>query len=120
FRSCWSGSRLSALDPSIPAAAAVRTEISIPESGFHSPGERQAALDNSLSSTATAGSPETVRSLGPVTAAAGDSQDGSLLEQYLSSVQRQDEEEEQDKGAGDGTGTPQDPSDLSLHGKEER
>ncbi|KAI2668860.1 Centrosomal protein of 97 kDa [Labeo rohita] len=110
----------SALDPSIPAATPVRTEISIPESGFHSPRERRAALDNSLSSTATAGSPETVRSLGPVTPAAGDSQDGSLLEQYLSSVQRQDEEEEQDKGAGDGTGTPQDPSDLSLHGKEER
>ncbi|XP_073698494.1 centrosomal protein of 97 kDa [Garra rufa] len=109
----------SALDPSVPSATAVRTEISIPESGFHSPGERQAALDSSLSSTATAGSPETVRSLGPLTAAAGDSQDGSLLEQYLSSVQRQDEEEE-DKGAGDRTGTPQDPSVLSPHGNEGR
>ncbi|KAL1282952.1 hypothetical protein QQF64_001755 [Cirrhinus molitorella] len=108
----------SALDPSIPAATPVRTEMSIPESGFHSPGERPAALDHSLSGTATAGSPETVRSLGPLTAAAGDSQDGSLLEQYLSSVQRQDEEEE-DKGAGDRTGTPQDPSDLSPHGNEE-
>uniref|UniRef100_A0A673LGR6 Centrosomal protein of 97 kDa n=1 Tax=Sinocyclocheilus rhinocerous TaxID=307959 RepID=A0A673LGR6_9TELE len=75
-----------ALDPSIPAATPIHTEISIPESGFHSPGERQAALDNSLSSTATTGSPETVRSLGPLTAATGDSQDGSLLEQYLSSV----------------------------------
>ncbi|XP_016422881.1 centrosomal protein of 97 kDa-like [Sinocyclocheilus rhinocerous] len=107
-----------ALDPSIPAATPIHTEISIPESGFHSPGERQAALDNSLSSTATTGSPETVRSLGPLTAATGDSQDGSLLEQYLSSVQRQDEEEEEDKGTGDRTGTPQDPSDLSPHGKD--
>lgn len=72
----------SASDPSIPAAAPVRTEISIPESGFHSPGER----------------------------AAGD----SLLEQYLSSVQQQDEDED------DRMGTPQDPSDLSPHGKKER
>lgn len=108
-----------ALDPSIPAATPIHTEISIPESGFHS-GERQAALDNSLSSTATTGSPETVRSLRPLTAATGDSQDGSLLEQYLSSVQRQDEEEEEDKGMGDRTGTPQDPSDLSPLGKDKR
>uniref|UniRef100_A0A8C1Y4X9 Centrosomal protein of 97 kDa n=1 Tax=Cyprinus carpio TaxID=7962 RepID=A0A8C1Y4X9_CYPCA len=69
-------------DPSIPTAAPVHTEISIPESGFHSRGER---------------------------ASGG----GSLLEQYLSSVQRQDEDE------GDRTGTPRDPSDLSPHGKEE-
>uniref|UniRef100_A0A8C1HMH0 Centrosomal protein of 97 kDa n=1 Tax=Cyprinus carpio carpio TaxID=630221 RepID=A0A8C1HMH0_CYPCA len=53
----------SASDPSIPTAAPVHTEISIPESGFHSRGER---------------------------ASGG----GSLLEQYLSSVQRQDEDEE--------------------------
>ncbi|KAF4119208.1 centrosomal protein of 97 kDa [Onychostoma macrolepis] len=90
----------SASDPSVPSATPVRTEISIPESGFHSPGERPAALDNSLSSTA--GSPETVRSLGPLRAGAGD----SLLEQYLSSVQRRDEDEAT-------------PSDLSPHGKQE-
>lgn len=74
----------SASDPSIPSETPVHTEI--PESGFHSPGERPAALDNSLSSTA--GSPETVRSLGPLRAGAGD----SLIEQYLCSVQRRDEE----------------------------
>ncbi|XP_043091072.1 centrosomal protein of 97 kDa [Puntigrus tetrazona] len=74
-------------DPSIPSVTPVRTEISIPESGFHSPGER----------------------------AAGD----SLLEQYLCSVQRQDEEDE-DKGAGDRSGTPADPSNLSPLRKEER
>lgn len=84
----------SASDPSIPSETPVQTEISILESGFHSPGERPAALDNSLSSTA--GSPETVRSLGPLRAGAGD----SLLEQYLCSVQRQDEEEDEDKAAG--------------------
>ncbi|XP_048054233.1 centrosomal protein of 97 kDa isoform X1 [Megalobrama amblycephala] len=99
----------SALNPSIPAAAPLRTEISIPESGFHSPGERQAALDTSRSSSVTAGSPDTVT-------AAGDSQDGSLLEQYLSSVQRLEEEEER---AGDQTGMPQDPSDLPPQGKQE-
>lgn len=104
-----SAAQSSALNPSIPAAAPLRTEISIPESGFHSPGERQAALDTSRSSSVTAGSPETVT-------VAGDSQDGSLLEQYLSSVQRLEEGEE---GAGDQTGTPQDPSDLPPQGKQE-
>lgn len=92
-----------ALDPSIPAATPIHTEISIPESGFHSPGELQAALDNSLSSTATTGSPETVCSIGPLMAAIGDSHSGSLLEQYLSSIQGQDMEEEEDKGPGDRT-----------------
>lgn len=105
-----SAAQSSALNPSIPAAAPLRTEISIPESGFHSPGERQAVLDTSRSSSVTAGSPETVT-------AAGDSQDGSLLEQYLSSVQRLEEEEEE--GAGDRTGTPQDPPDLPPQGKQE-
>lgn len=106
-----SAAQSSALNPSIPAAAPLRTEISIPESGFHSPGERQAALDTSRSSSVTAGSPETVT-------AAGDSQDGSLLEQYLSSVQRLEEEEEEER-AGDHRGTPQDLSDLPPQGKQE-
>ncbi|KAI4877137.1 hypothetical protein NFI96_026492 [Prochilodus magdalenae] len=115
--------RSSAVGP-IPAvskdtttAPPMRSELSIPESGFHSPGERQGALEDSLSSTATAGSPETVRSAGPV----GDSQDGSLLEQYLSSVQRQEEEEdeaEEERGS-ERTGTPLDTSVLSpLRGSE--
>ncbi|KAI7811438.1 putative centrosomal protein of 97 kDa, partial [Triplophysa rosa] len=86
-----------------PSVAPVGSENSISESGFHSPGERQGAPENSLSSTA--GTPETVRSLIPVTPAAGD----SLLEEYLSSVQRQEEEEEA-KGAGD---RPSTPCDLS-------
>ncbi|XP_007254887.3 centrosomal protein of 97 kDa [Astyanax mexicanus] len=123
--SCLSPSRSSALGP-IPAvpkdtstAPPMRSELSIPESGFHSPGERQGVLEDSLSSTATAGSPETVRSAGAGRSPgmAGDSQDGSLLEQYLSSVQRQEEEEDQTEEEGerasDRTGTPLDTSVLS-------
>ncbi|KAL6481490.1 hypothetical protein MHYP_G00095700 [Metynnis hypsauchen] len=127
--SCLSSSQSSAVGP-IPAvpkdtamAPPMRSELSIPESGFHSPGERQGGLEDSLSSTATAGSPETVRSAGAARSpgAPGDSQDGSLLEQYLSSVQRQEEEEdeaEEERGS-DRTGTPLDTSVLSpLRGSE--
>lgn len=95
----------SALHPNAPSDAPVRSENSISESGFHSPGERQGAPDNSLSSTAD--SPETVRTLVPVTPAAGD----SLLAEYLSSLQRQEEEEEA-RGAGD---RPSTPCDLSSN-----
>ncbi|KAK1802913.1 hypothetical protein P4O66_021453 [Electrophorus voltai] len=90
----------------------MHSELSIPESGFHSPGEQQGALEDSLSSTATgAGSPETVKSAGvaclPGAPAYRDSHDSSLLEQYLSSVQQQVEEEaEGEEGASDKTGTP--------------
>ncbi|GAA6090101.1 centrosomal protein of 97 kDa isoform X1 [Tachysurus ichikawai] len=74
------------------------SEVSIPESGFLSPGDQQGVLEDSMSSAATGGSPETVRTLRPTSSpgsgADGDSQDSSLLEQYLSSVQRQEEEEE--------------------------
>ncbi|XP_026787833.3 centrosomal protein of 97 kDa [Pangasianodon hypophthalmus] len=100
--SCLSPSQSIAAGP-IPAspkitALPMRSEVSIPESGFHSPGEQQGALEDSMSSAATADSPETVRTLQPTSSpgagADGDSQDGSLLEQYLSSVQRQEEEEE--------------------------
>ncbi|CAM4507352.1 unnamed protein product [Leuciscus chuanchicus] len=49
----------SAFNPSIPAVAPVSTEISIPESGFHSLGERQAAPDTSR---IRAGSPAPVLS----------------------------------------------------------
>lgn len=107
---CSVKEQLSSLSPSesiaagpIPASPKITTlpmqsEVSIPESGFHSPGEQQGALEDSMSSAATGGSPETVRTLQPTsspgTGADGDSQDGSLLEQYLSSVQRQEEEED--------------------------
>ncbi|XP_030634839.1 centrosomal protein of 97 kDa [Chanos chanos] len=105
---------VSATEDTIPP---IRSELSLPESGFHSPGERQGLQEDSLSSTATAGSPETVRSLGMTVlspGAAGDSQDASLLEQYLSSVQRQDEEEEdEEEGAGDRTGAKLRPPSLS-------
>ncbi|TSK17826.1 Centrosomal protein of 97 kDa [Bagarius yarrelli] len=90
--------------PSSPKISALpmRSEVSIPESGFHSPGEQQGALEDSLSSAATCGSPETVRTLQPTSSPGavtdGDSQDGSLLEQYLSSVQQQEEEEEAEEG----------------------
>ncbi|MCJ8747871.1 hypothetical protein PDJAM_G00158370 [Pangasius djambal] len=106
--SCLSPSQCVAAGP-IPAspkltALPMRSEVSIPESGFHSPGEQQGALEDSMSSAATPGSPETVRTLQPTSSpgagADGDSQDGSLLEQYLSSVQRQEEEEEEEAGEG--------------------
>lgn len=73
------------------------SEASIPESGFHSPGEQQGAPEDSMSSLATGGSPETVRTLQPPGSpgADGDSQDGSLLKQYLCSVQRREEEEDE-------------------------
>ncbi|XP_017313550.1 centrosomal protein of 97 kDa isoform X2 [Ictalurus punctatus] len=100
--SCLSPSQGIAAGP-IPAcpkvtAIPMRNEVSIPESGFHSPGEQQGALEDSMSSAATGGSPETVRTLQPTSSpgagADGDSQDSSLLEQYISSVQRQEEEED--------------------------
>ncbi|KAI5090108.1 centrosomal protein of 97 kDa isoform X1 [Silurus meridionalis] len=104
--SCFSPSQSIAALP-IPASSEVTapsmpSEVSVPESGFHSPGEQQGVLEDSMSSMATGGSSETVRTLQPTSSpAAGpdwDSLDGSLLEQYLSSVQRQDEEEEEGVG----------------------
>ncbi|KAG7315740.1 hypothetical protein KOW79_020606 [Hemibagrus wyckioides] len=104
--SCLSPAQSIAAGP-IPAspktsALPMRSEVSIPESGFHSPGEQQGVLEDSMSSAATGGSPETVRTLQPASSpgagADGDSQDSSLLEQYLSSVQRQEEEEEAGEG----------------------
>lgn len=109
---CSVKEQLSCLSPSqsiaagsIPAspkitALPMRSKVSVPESGFHSAGEQQGALEDSMSSAATGGSTETVRTLQPTSSpgagADGDSQDGSLLEQYLSSVQRQEEEEDGD------------------------
>ncbi|KAM9454501.1 centrosomal protein of 97 kDa isoform 1-T1 [Clarias gariepinus] len=95
------------------------SEVSIPESGFHSPGEQQGALEDSTSSAgATGGSPATVRTLqhtsSPGTGADGDSQDSSLLEQYLSSVQRQEEEEEEEGEGCTSLLTPVHDSEVSV------
>uniref|UniRef100_A0AAY4EWK3 Centrosomal protein of 97 kDa n=1 Tax=Denticeps clupeoides TaxID=299321 RepID=A0AAY4EWK3_9TELE len=95
---------------SVPAAsrdvrAPVQTELSLPESGFHSPGKRQRVMDDSLSSTAITGSPgATVQGHGTDE----DSQDCSLLEQYLNSVQKREEEETEDR-----TATPLSPAQLA-------
>lgn len=106
--SCLPPSQCFAAGP-IPASTKISTVpmqsvISIPESGFHSPGGQQGALEDSMSSAVTGGSPETVRTLQPTCSpgvgADGESQDASLLEQYLSSVQRQEEEEEEEEGEG--------------------
>ncbi|XP_062866971.1 centrosomal protein of 97 kDa [Trichomycterus rosablanca] len=84
----------------------MQSEVSIPESGFHSPGGQQGALEDSMGSVATAGSPKTVRTpqatLSPERGADGSSQDCSLLEQYLSSVQRQEQEEEEEEEGEEG------------------
>ncbi|XP_076838525.1 centrosomal protein of 97 kDa [Brachyhypopomus gauderio] len=114
--SCLSPSVISVLSSKCAGPKAtvppLHSELSIPESGFHSPGEQQGALEDSLSSTATGTrSPETVKSAGAACLAGapvgGDTGDSSLLEQYLSSVQQQEEEEaEGEEGASDKTGTP--------------
>ncbi|KAJ8410534.1 hypothetical protein AAFF_G00194380 [Aldrovandia affinis] len=80
------------------------SEVSFPDSGFQSTSDPQGVLENHFSS-GTGESLETVRAGGAGTG--GDSQDGSLLQQYLSSVQQLEEAEE---GASDRTGTPLAPS----------
>ncbi|KAJ8256214.1 hypothetical protein COCON_G00200780 [Conger conger] len=75
------------------------SEVSFPDSGFQSTGEPQGALEDSLCS-GTGESLETVRA---GAGRGGDSQDGSLLQQYLSSVQQLEEAEE---GAGERAATP--------------
>uniref|UniRef100_A0A4W5L5P5 Centrosomal protein 97 n=1 Tax=Hucho hucho TaxID=62062 RepID=A0A4W5L5P5_9TELE len=90
------------------------TDLSFPDSGFQFTGEQQAGQEDTFLSCGTGDSMETVRvlavggSLAP--GGGGDSQDCSLLEQYLSSVQQREAEE---GGASDRTGTPQPPSPLS-------
>lgn len=80
----------------------IPSEASIPESGFHSPSAQQGALEDSINRMVTTDSPKTARTpqatLSPERGADMSSQDCSLLEQYLSSVQRQEEEEEEEKG----------------------
>ncbi|XP_034042278.1 centrosomal protein of 97 kDa isoform X2 [Thalassophryne amazonica] len=89
--------------PAVSSTACTsHTDASFPDSGFQSTSEQQPALSNSFLSNGTADSLDTVRTLSPVCgscAASGDgadSPDGSLLDQYLSSVQQRDEEEEED------------------------
>ncbi|KAG7467044.1 hypothetical protein MATL_G00149150 [Megalops atlanticus] len=86
----------------------VCSELSFPDSGFQSTGDPRGALEDSLSS-GTGESLETVRAGGAGAGAGGDSHDGSLLQQYLSSVQQLEEAEEV---ASDRTGTPPAPSPL--------
>ncbi|XP_010878779.2 centrosomal protein of 97 kDa isoform X1 [Esox lucius] len=96
------------------------TDLSFPDSGFQSTGEQQAGQEDTFLSCGTGDSLETVRALAvagfPIPGAGGESPDCSLLEQYLSSVQRREEEAEEggaeeggagEGGAGDRTGTPQ-------------
>lgn len=88
--------------------------LSFPDSGFQSTDELQVGQEDNFLSFGTGDSLETVRplvvgrSLAPC--GGGNSQDCSLLEQYLSSVQQREAEE---GGASDRTGTPQPPSPLS-------
>nr|XP_023866540.1 centrosomal protein of 97 kDa isoform X3 [Salvelinus alpinus] len=95
-------------------ADAACTDLSFPDSGFQFTGEQQARQEDTFLSCGTGDSMETVRALALGGSLApgggGDSQDCSLLEQYLSSVQQREAEE---GGASDRTGTPQPPSPLS-------
>ncbi|XP_041723944.2 centrosomal protein of 97 kDa-like [Coregonus clupeaformis] len=80
------------------------TVLSFPDSGFQSTDELQAGQEDTFLSCGTGDSLDTVRPLAPC--GGGSSQDCSLLEQYLSSVQQREEEAEEG-GASDRTGTPQ-------------
>uniref|UniRef100_A0A4W5L1J5 Centrosomal protein 97 n=1 Tax=Hucho hucho TaxID=62062 RepID=A0A4W5L1J5_9TELE len=92
------------------------TVLSFPDSGFQSTDELQVGQEDTFLSCGTGDSLETVRplvvggSLAPC--GGGNSQDCSLLEQYLSSVQQREEAEE--GGASDRTGTPQPPSSALI------
>lgn len=93
------------------------TDVSFPDSGFQSTSEQQAAQEDSFLSSGTADSLKTVRALSPTHsgfASCGndvDSEDCSLLEQYLSSVQQREEEAEE--RISDRTETPQPSSTTS-------
>lgn len=90
------------------------TDVSYPDSGFQSTSSQLSATGDSFLSSGTTESLKTVRALSPVQSACTgdetDSADCSLLEQYLSSIQRQEEEAED--VVSDGTETPQ-PSTAS-------
>ncbi|XP_038870035.1 centrosomal protein of 97 kDa-like [Salvelinus namaycush] len=93
------------------------TVLSFPDSGFQSTDELQVGQEDTFLSCGTGDSLETVRllvvggSLAPC--GGGNSQDYSLLEQYLSSVQQREEEAEEG-GASNRTGTPQPPSSAET------
>lgn len=97
------------------------TDVSFPDSGFQSTSEPEAAPEDSLLSSATTDSLKTVRALSPAFSSlicaneASESPDCSLLEQYLSSVQKREEEAEE--VLSDRTETPQPSSPLSLSTK---
>lgn len=85
------------------------TDVSCPDSGFQSTSSQLSATGDSFLSSGTTESLKTVRALSPVRSACTgdetDSADCSLLEQYLSSIRRQEEEAED--VVSDGTETPQ-------------
>lgn len=81
------------------------TDVSFPDSGFQSTCDQQGAPEDSLLSGGTIDSVKTVRALSPARSDGVDSEDCSLLEKYLSSVQQREEEEED--VASDRTETPQ-------------
>ncbi|XP_052379273.1 centrosomal protein of 97 kDa-like [Oncorhynchus keta] len=92
------------------------TVLSFPDSGFQSTDELQVGQEDTFLSCGTGDSLETVWPLVVggflATRGGGNSQDCSLLEQYLSSVQQREEEAE--GGASDRTGTPQPPSSAET------
>lgn len=102
-----SGLRLCEAAP--PAASSTKnppsTDVSFPDSGFQSTSDQQAAQDDSFLSSGTIDSVKTVRALSPAQSDDMDSEDCSLLEKYLSSVQQREEEEED--VVSDRTETPQ-------------
>lgn len=109
-----SGLRLREAAP--PAASSTKnppsTDVSFPDSGFQSTSDQQAAQDDSFLSSGTIDSVKTVRALSPAQSDDMDSEDCSLLEKYLSSVQQREEEEEEDV-VSDRTETPQPSSSAS-------
>lgn len=108
-----SGLRLCEAAP--PAASNTKnppsTDVSFPDSGFQSTSDQQAAQDDSFLSSGTIDSVKTVRALSPAQSDDMDSEDCSLLEKYLSSVQQREEEEED--VVSDRTETPQPSSSAS-------
>lgn len=112
---------LEAAPPAVlPAAASMKippsTDVSFPDSGFQSSSGQQSVQDSFLSS-GTTDSLKTVRELSPVQCGSigesngVDSEDCSLLEKYLSSIQQREEEAEEVMS--DRTETPRSSSPLS-------
>lgn len=102
-----------ASSPATPAGATNprSTDVSFPDSGFQSTCGQRAAPEDSFLSSGTMDSLKTVRTLSPAQSDAVDSEDCSLLEKYLSSVQQREEEEED--VVSDRTETPQPSSPAS-------